>query len=107
VSGLDWVEMSLNLSVPEVTAALARSEVFLRPTDWDGDSVIVREALAVGARVVATDVSARPAGVELSGRSGQELAHAVLRSGRVSDGAGLATLTVADAVRSALEERFG
>jgi glycosyltransferase involved in cell wall biosynthesis len=60
VSDLQWVELSLNLTGADVTAALARSEVFLRPTDWDGDSIIVREALAVGTRVVASDVSARP-----------------------------------------------
>lgn len=102
VSDLDWVELSVNLTAAEVTAALARSEVFLRPTDWDGDSVIVREALAVGTRVVASDVSARPAGVELSGLSDQELAAAVLRPGRHSDGSGLASLTVADAALAAL-----
>jgi len=107
VSGLDWVELSLNLSGPEVTAALARSGVFLRPTEWDGDSVIVREALAVGTRVVASDVSARPAGVELSGLACPEIAEAVLRPGRFSDGAGLATRTVADAVDTALASISG
>ena len=107
VSGLEWVELSLNLSSAEVATALARSGIFLRPTDWDGDSVIVREALDVGTRVVASDVSARPAGVEVSGLSDQELAAAVVRPGRVSDGAGLAILTVADEVRAALVELFG
>ncbi|MBE3076257.1 MAG: hypothetical protein IMZ75_15175 [Actinobacteria bacterium] len=107
VSDLDWVELSLNLNAAEVAAALARSEVFLRPTDWDGDSVIVREALAVGTRVVASDVSARPAGVELSALSDHELAASVFRAGRVSDGTGLASLTVAEAARAALVELFG
>ena len=106
VSALPWVELSLNLTGAEVAAALARSEVFLRPTDWDGDSVIVREALAVGTRVVASDVSARPAGVELSGLSDHELAAAVLQGGRVSDGSGLASLTVVGAAGAALAE-FG
>ena len=107
VSDLEWVELSLNLTSADVAAALARSEVFLRPTEWDGDSVIVREALAVGTRVVASDVSARPAGVELCGLSDQELAAAVVRPGRVSDGSGLASLTFADAARAALVELFG
>jgi len=107
VSDLEWVELSLNLTSADVAAALARSGVFLRPTDWDGDSVIVREALAVGTRVVASDVSARPAGVELCGLSDQELAAAVVRPGRVSDGSGLASLTFADAARAALVELFG
>jgi len=107
VSGLDWVELSLNLSEAEVASALARSEVFLRPTDWDGDSVIVREALSVGTRVVASDVSARPAGVELSGLGDQQLAAAVLRPGTVSDGSGLATRSVADEALTCLQELFG
>ena len=107
VSGLAWVELSLNLSEAEVAVALARSEVFLRPTAWDGDSVIVRKALAVGTRVVASDVGARPAGVELSGLSDQQLAAAVLRPGPVSDGSGLATRTVADEARTCLRELFG
>jgi glycosyltransferase involved in cell wall biosynthesis len=104
VSDLSWVDLSLNLPAEEVSAALARSEVFLRPTDWDGDSIMVREALAVGTRVVASDVIARPAGVELSGLSGAELASAILRPVRVSDGAGLASLTVVDAANAVLAE---
>jgi glycosyltransferase involved in cell wall biosynthesis len=107
VSGLAWVELSLNLPAPEVTEALARSEVFLRPTEWDGDSIMVREAIAVGTRVVASDVIPRPAGVELSGLSEAELASAVLHRGRVSDGAGLASLTFVDAANAALEELSG
>jgi glycosyltransferase involved in cell wall biosynthesis len=104
VSDLAWVELSLNLSTDEVTAALARSEVFLRPTAWDGDSLMVREALALGTRVVASDVIPRPAGVELSGLSEHELASAVVAPDRVSDGTGVATLTFADAARAALTE---
>lgn len=104
VSDLPWVELSHNLPADEVTAALARSEVFLRPTDWDGDSIMVREALAVGTRVVASDVIARPAGVELSGLSQAELAAAILRPARVSDGTGLASLTVVDAANAVLAE---
>jgi len=107
VSDLEWVQLSFNLTGAQVSAALARSDVFLRPTDWDGDSVIVREALAVGTRVVASDVSARPAGVELSALNALEMAVAVVRPGRVSDGTGLASLTVADAARSALAVMAG
>lgn len=107
IAGLEWVELSLNLSGADVASVLARSEVFLRPTAWDGNSIIVREALAVGTRVVASDVSARPAGVELCGLSAKELAAAVVRPGRVSDGRGLASLTFADAARAALVELFG
>lgn len=104
VAELDWVQLSLNLPPEDVRDALARSGVFLRPTDWDGDSIMVREALAVGTRVVASDVIPRPAGVELAGLSDHELASAVVRPGRVSDGSGLASLTFVDAATAALGE---
>jgi len=39
--------------------------VFVRPTIADGDSVSVREALALGRAVVATAVGHRPEGVRL------------------------------------------
>ena len=104
VAGLDWVQVSMNLSPQEVSAALARSAVFLRPTAWDGDSVIVREALAAGARVVASDVVARPVGVELAPLEAGALAQALLHGGRPSDGAGLATGSVVDAARAALAQ---
>jgi glycosyltransferase involved in cell wall biosynthesis len=99
---LDWVDVSFNLSPDEVTGALRRSGVFLRPTSWDGDSVIVREALACGARVVASDVAPRPADVELAPLDADELAAAVVDGGWVSDGSGLATETVLDATCEAL-----
>jgi len=45
--------------------AIARASVILRTTWYDGDSVSVREALAFGAPVIATDNGMRPAGVRL------------------------------------------
>jgi glycosyltransferase involved in cell wall biosynthesis len=48
-------------AVPIIT----RSSVFVRPTVTDGDSIAVREALALGVPVVASDAVPRPAGVEL------------------------------------------
>lgn len=102
VAGLDWVEVSFNLASSEVTEALRRSGVFLRPTSWDGDSVIVREALACGARVVASDVAPRPAGVELAPLEADALAAAVVDGGRPSTGVGLASETIVDAARDAL-----
>jgi glycosyltransferase involved in cell wall biosynthesis len=45
--------------------AIARSDVVLRTTLYDGDSVAVREALALGTPVIATDNGMRPAGVRL------------------------------------------
>jgi glycosyltransferase involved in cell wall biosynthesis len=43
-------------------AVMARSDVFVRTTFSDGDSISVREALALGTPVVASDVVRRPAG---------------------------------------------
>lgn len=41
---------------------MVRSDVFLRPTTHDGDSISVREALALAVPCVASDVCARPEG---------------------------------------------
>jgi glycosyltransferase involved in cell wall biosynthesis len=46
-------------------AIVAACDVFVRPTLADGDAISVREALALGRPVVASDVGARPAGVRL------------------------------------------
>ena len=102
VAGLPWVELTFDSTPGEVHEVLRRTGVFLRPTAWDGDSVVVREALAAGARVVASDTSPRPAGVELSGPGARDLADVVLRGGRVSDGAGLAATTLLDAAEAAM-----
>ncbi|HEU4829911.1 MAG TPA: glycosyltransferase family 4 protein [Gemmatimonadales bacterium] len=45
--------------------AIARSRAFLRTTLYDGDSISLREALALGTPVVATDTGMRPDGVRL------------------------------------------
>ena len=58
---------------------LVRSDVVVRPTVTDGDSVSVREALAVGVPVVASDVCARPTGVRVfPGRDAKGLKAQVL-----------------------------
>lgn len=44
---------------------IADSDVFLRTTLFDGDSISVREALHFGVPVIASDCAARPAGVSL------------------------------------------
>lgn len=44
---------------------IAGADVLLRTTRYDGDSVAVREALALGTPVVASDNGMRPAGVHL------------------------------------------
>jgi glycogen synthase len=50
----------------EVTlGAVARSDLFLRTTWYDGDAISVREALHLGTPVIATDNGMRPTGVRL------------------------------------------
>ena len=46
-------------------AVMGSSDVFVRPTFMDGDAVSVREALALGVPVVASNVGTRPAGTRL------------------------------------------
>lgn len=48
---------------PECLAILSRCDVFLRTTTHDGDALSVREAVALGLKVVASDVGTRPDGV--------------------------------------------
>jgi glycosyltransferase involved in cell wall biosynthesis len=50
-------DMCLNL--------MSRSDLFVRPTFEDGDSISVREALSLGVPVVASNVGTRPAEVRL------------------------------------------
>jgi glycogen synthase len=53
------------LSHADALAAMAVSDVFVRPTLADGDAISVREALALGVRTVASDVASRPAGTHI------------------------------------------
>ena len=46
-------------------SAVARSDVLLRTTHYDGDAISVREALWLGTPVIATDNGMRPPGVRL------------------------------------------
>jgi glycosyltransferase involved in cell wall biosynthesis len=61
-------------------ALMARSSMFVRPTFQDGDSISVREALALGVPVVASNVGTRPEGVTLFTAGDVEgLVNAVIR----------------------------
>ncbi len=53
----------------DTVGLIAESDLFLRTTLYDGDSVSVREALQIGVPVIATDNGMRPAGVVLVPRS--------------------------------------
>lgn len=46
-------------------SAIAQSDLFLRTTLYDGDSISVREALHAGVPVIATDNGMRPEGIHL------------------------------------------
>lgn len=60
-------------------SVIDRSDVMLRTTVYDGDSVSVREALAMGLPVVATDCARRPEGVELLEAGDLNELHAAIR----------------------------
>lgn len=67
-----------NLAVKYVSSEVAFSsllkyiDVFIRPTRSDGDSIAIREALACGVKVLASDCVTRPSGVALF-KNGDEL----------------------------------
>lgn len=54
------VTVHRDLSAREFQRELARCSVFVRPTLKDGDSIALREALALGKTVVASDAAPRP-----------------------------------------------
>jgi len=59
--GLDGaVHLLGDLDRPRALAVMAASDLFVRPSRADGDALSVREAVALGKRVVASDVGARP-----------------------------------------------
>ena len=53
------------LARAEALGAIAMCDLFVRPSLADGDAISIREALALGRRVVATDAARRPRGVHL------------------------------------------
>ncbi|MEK6408464.1 MAG: glycosyltransferase family 4 protein [Acidobacteriota bacterium] len=68
ISGKPYAEhVLLPGDVPhrETLRVIAESDLFLRTTLYDGDSISVREALHIGVPVIATDNQMRPSGVDL------------------------------------------
>jgi glycogen synthase len=59
------VSVHRDLSQEAFASLLASARVFARPTRTDGDSIALREALALGVQVVASDACLRPGGVRL------------------------------------------
>jgi glycosyltransferase involved in cell wall biosynthesis len=97
-------ELRINLSEGEVSALLEDTDVLLRPRDIDGDSILVREALARGCRVVASDGIPRPKGCELVPVEAAAIADALEHGGPVSDGSAMG-ITALNALANALAER--
>jgi hypothetical protein len=64
--------MKVVLSPQAFLAVLDSSDIYIRTALRDGDSVAVREALALGNKVYATDCVQRPSGCVLFGNT-QEL----------------------------------
>ena len=54
-----------NLTEAQYAAVLQNSDVYVRATDRDGDSIVVREAIQMGISVIATSIVPRPDGVHL------------------------------------------
>jgi glycosyltransferase involved in cell wall biosynthesis len=54
-----------DITHPVTLRMMTESDLFLRTTLYDGDSISVREAMYLGLPVIATDNTMRPAGVEL------------------------------------------
>ena len=63
--GLGGDVLILEESIPDMRPLWQSSSVYLRATTTDGDALSVREALALGVPVVASDACDRPEGVLL------------------------------------------
>lgn len=103
------VPLTVHRDLPpeEVASFLTGGTVLLRLTETDGDSLLVREAIARGARVVATDNVPRPTGVELTAPDPAAVAEAVRHGGvaATGDGLGLACGVHLDRLIAAIEAR--
>lgn len=77
----DDVMIFTDLGPDDFVRLLGESDVFVRPTHYDGDSVAVREAHYVGLQVIATNVVVRPLGTLLYDQGNiQQLFHGLQRT---------------------------
>ncbi len=63
--GEDFLFLLGNVPHDLCLSLMERSDLFVRPTLFDGDAISVREALALGVPTVASDVGFRPPGTRL------------------------------------------
>jgi glycogen(starch) synthase len=95
------IHMCGDVAHADTIGLIAASDLFLRTTLYDGDSVSVREALQLGVPVIASDNGMRPAGVVLIPRSNEAaLVEAIDRS----FGSGRGTLAPAAEAEASLDE---
>lgn len=95
----------------ECLAIIREADVFVRTTLYDGDASSVREALALGVRVVASRTDVRPAGTTLFAPGDPEALHSTLVEtlalGRGDVSADLAASPHGDEALRALYRRLG
>lgn len=77
---------------------MASSRLFVRPTRVDGDAVSVREALALGVAVAATDAGTRPPGVHLCTQRNPAALAAAMRAALAAPPPARATAGRADGI---------
>lgn len=94
-----------------VLALMSKVTVFVRPTDFDGDASSIREALALGVPVVASDTDFRPDGVARFRRGDvadlTDKIAGVLRDGRPAGACGPSAASDSFARLLAVYERLG
>lgn len=96
---------------PDTVGLIAASDLFLRTTLYDGDSVSVREALQLGVPVIASDNGMRPSGVVLIPRSNEaaliEAIDRTLATGKSADESGAEAQASLDDVLDLYREVLG
>jgi glycosyltransferase involved in cell wall biosynthesis len=80
--------------VPVLYPLMRHSDLFVRPTNTDGDAVSIREALYFGVPTLASDVSPRPQGTVLF--RNRDLDDLILQTKRVLSGKYRSSLGVSD-----------
>lgn len=88
-SEASWLSVVANTEGGGAETFLGEADLLLRLTTTDGDSMVLREALSLGLRVVASSEVPRPRGVELVDLTVESVSGAIVNGGRVSDGDGL------------------
>lgn len=84
-----WLTLIANVRDEPADRYLRETDVLLRLTTTDGDSMVLREALALGRRVVASAEVPRPRGVEIVDLEAAAVSDGIMSGGRMSSGEGL------------------